>query len=316
MIVDVAAYVWDNPAQLGADGEALLRRHSASLLARPDASLQALTQAAEPVDYVFVHGISSRLLGASVPARKVEEYVEGLGSKALGVAAVDPLDPDWPERVDQARTLGMAALSISPALCGFHPCHSEAMALYETAERHGLPLFIDQRMTLSPQARMEFAQPVLLDEVARSFPKLNLILGRVGYPWVDETLVLLGKHENVFTEISGVAQQPWLLYQLVIHALRQGAMDRVMLGSGFPMSTPRQTISHLYRVNNFALGTQLPVIPRDELRGIVERPVLRLLGLSEKFAGQAGDPQAAGEDGAGLAVAAGPSGDSEHASKN
>ncbi|MCC5831158.1 MAG: amidohydrolase family protein [Phycisphaeraceae bacterium] len=289
MIIDVAAYVWDNPLQLGADGEALLRRMADSVAERPDPSVQALAAAAESVDYVLVHGLCSKLLGASVPARKVEEVVGSLGGKALGIASVDPLDAAWPERIEQARALGMAGFATSPALCGFHPCHSEAMAMYESIHRLGMPLFIDQRLTLSPRTSMEFARPGLLDEVARTWPGLKIVIGQAGYPWVDETMVMLVKHTNLYTELSGIAPQPWLLYQFIVNALRQGALDRVMLGSGFPFSSPRQIISNLYRINNFALGTQLPVIPRDELRSVVERPALSLLGLSSPDTDQATD---------------------------
>ena len=34
-----------------------------------------------------------------------------------------------------------------------------------------------------------------------------------------------------------------------------------------------------YSINQFAQGTNLPVVPREALRGIVERDALGLLGL-------------------------------------
>ncbi len=40
------------------------------------------------------------------------------------------------------------------------------------------------------QSKMEFGRPYLLDEVARTFPKLRLVIAQMGQPWVDETLCL------------------------------------------------------------------------------------------------------------------------------
>jgi predicted TIM-barrel fold metal-dependent hydrolase len=47
---------------------------------------------------------------------------------------------------------------------------------------------------------LDYAQPWLLDEIARSFPQLRIIVGRIGLPFFHQTLCLLGKHENVYAD--------------------------------------------------------------------------------------------------------------------
>jgi predicted TIM-barrel fold metal-dependent hydrolase len=42
------------------------------------------------------------------------------------------------------------------------------------------------------------------DEIARSFPKLKIVIGQLGHPWTEETITMLGKHPNVFADISGL----------------------------------------------------------------------------------------------------------------
>ena len=136
---------------------------------------------------------------------------------------------------------------------------------------------------------LDFGRPSLFDEVARAFPKLCLVIGGLGYPWIDETLLLLGKHEHVFADISGIVSRPWQLYDALLRATSQGVMDRLLFGSGFPAESPAKAIETLYSVNGFSHGTQLPSIPRAQIRAIVERDSLSALRIDGEITGRPGD---------------------------
>ena len=56
-------------------------------------------------------------------------------------------------------------------------------------------------------------------------------------------------------------------------------IDKLLFGSDFPHTTVTECIEALYSVNQLAQGTNLPIVPRKALRGIVERETLSLLGL-------------------------------------
>jgi hypothetical protein len=43
---------------------------------------------------------------------------------------------------------------------------------------------------------------VLLDDVAREFPDLRLLVCHAGFPWTDECLLLLTRHKNVYLDVS------------------------------------------------------------------------------------------------------------------
>ncbi len=181
-----------------------------------------------------------------------------------------------------------------------HPAHSAAMAVYEAMVRLGLPLVVHNSPPLAPAACLEFARPCLLDEVLRTFPKLRVMIAQMGYPWVEETFVLLGKHENVFAEISGIVRSPWMGLQYMQAAQDFGVMDRLCFGSDFPFSTPKAVIESLYSLNQIVHGTNLPSVPREQLRGIVERDALSLLGVdfAVKPAANSGADEEAEQDAA------------------
>jgi hypothetical protein len=129
------------------------------------------------------------------------------------------------------------------------------------------------------EGKLEFARPYLFDEVARTFPKLRLVIAQLGQPWVDETITLLGKHQHVYADISGLLGKPWPSYNALVQCHEYGVIDKLLFGSDFPYTNAADCIEALYSINQMAQGTNLPVVPREALRGIVERDTPELLGL-------------------------------------
>ena len=237
--------------------------------------------ACKPVDAAFVLGLCSRHLDLEISNDFLAGYVRRYPERAIGFAGIDPLDGSKArDEVQRAREqLGLRGLVIAPACQAMHPAHSRAMAIYEQAERLGMPVVIHNSPPLPGPAHLEFARPSLLDEVARSFPGLRILIAQMGYPWVDETLVLLAKHEHVYAEISGIAETPWLALKHMETAYERGVMEKLLFGSDFPASDAKSTIESLYSLNLIVHGTNLPSVPREQLRGIVERNSPALLGI-------------------------------------
>lgn len=101
----------------------------------------------------------------------------------------------------------------------------------------------------------------------------------MGQPWVDETITLLGKHQNIYADVSGLLGRPWQAYNALVCAYQYDVIDKLLFGSDFPYTSANECIEALYSINQIAQGTNLPVVPRESLRGIIERDALSLLGL-------------------------------------
>jgi len=71
----------------------------------------------------------------------------------------------------------------------------------------------------------------------------------------------------------------WQAYSALVSAHQHQVIDKLLFGSDFPYTSATECIESLYSINQIAQGTNLPVIPREALRGIVERDALGLLGL-------------------------------------
>ena len=286
MIVDCFTHVWDTPAQLGLRDNGREGRLKFSLIGGqtgepPVASSRLHLEACEPVDRTIVLGFKSHYLGADIPNQQVAAYVSGHPKKLIGFAGVDPTHPK--EAVAELRRarneLGMRGVAVAPAAQNFHPSHSTAQRVYEACVELGMPVLFHSGVDFGAETKLEYAQPVLLDEVARNHPNLKMIIAHLGYPWVQETIVMLGKHRNVYSEISWLLHQPWQAQLALSSAYHYGVIDKLLFGSGFPFTSAANTMEALYSINHMCHGTNLLTIPREQLRGIVERDALELLDI-------------------------------------
>lgn len=287
MIVDCHTHIWESIEQLG-HGTGLWNpqtrdNKSSSVLKAGTTEHLAATK---PVDKTVVLGFKSHFLGAEVPNTYVADYVRQHSDRLIGFASIDPSHPEEAiEDLQKAHEeLGMQGVTVWPAAQDFHPASTSAMRVYAEVNRLGMPILFHQDIQASPTTKMEFARPFLIDEVAREFSNLRIIIAQLGYPWTDETLVLLGKHENVLADISGLLQHPWNAYNALLSAGQSGVIDKLLFGSNFPYTSAATCIEALYSINKFCHGTSLPTVPREQLRQIVERDTLRLLGLESDTA--------------------------------
>ena len=279
MIIDCYTRLWSDARQLGPETADILLTGSPRSWAEQCGDAGAHGRAMSCIDASLVLGHRADLAGAHVPNELIASYVMRDQQHRIGIAGIDPLASTVEQDLTSAINLGLVGIAISPSLAGFHPTHSSAMRVYERCCEHSLPVIITMPQPIPSTAILEFARPIHWDEVARTFPELRIMFTQMGYPWIDELLVLAGKHKHVFAEVSGIATRPWQVYNALSTAWSLDVMDRLLFGSGFPMSSPQRVIESLYSVNVSIKGTPLPPIPRARVKEIVERDALGCLGI-------------------------------------
>jgi predicted TIM-barrel fold metal-dependent hydrolase len=296
MIVDCHTHIWQSPEQLGqlelggpsgpgrgrrGAGAGRFAGHKTIWRSIPAADADHHWAQSTTVDKSIVLGFKSRYLRAEIPNRYVAEYVSRFPQKLIGFAGIDPTEKSAVAEVRAAREdLRLRGVTVSPANQDFHPADSRAMDVYAEAERLGMPLLVHPSGQFTEQSKLEFGRPYLLDEVARTFPQLRMVIAQLGQPWVDETICMLAKHPHVYADVSGLLSRPWQAYNALVSVYQHGVIDKLLFGSDFPYTSATECIEALYSINQLAQGTNLPVVPREALRGIVERDTLELLGLA------------------------------------
>ncbi len=142
--------------------------------------------------------------------RELSEYI-AKHPKLTGFATINPLRDSVTTDAIKAATLDLGLKGIVLYCSGgkFHPADTRAMHLYESAAKLKLPIFFHNIATFRSDSILNYAQPYLLDEVAREFPSLKIVIGSMGLPFLPQTLAMLGKHENVYSDLTISTQKKW-----------------------------------------------------------------------------------------------------------
>jgi predicted TIM-barrel fold metal-dependent hydrolase len=202
---------------------------------------------------------------------QLSQYVTKYEQKMLGFALLDPLNEPVNAKHVRAITekLNLKGIVLYCAQSGFHPAHTKEL---------NLPVFF-HNSPVGPGGILEFASPFLLDEVARTFPELKIIIGNMGFPFYDQTVCVLAKNDNVYADISVKPTSGWQVYRMVTAAYEQNVMNKLIFGSAFPAARAQDCIEALLGFNKAVKEAGLPTVPRNLIQEIIERDTLTLLGI-------------------------------------
>jgi uncharacterized protein len=269
--VDWHTHIW-LPEHFG--GSAKTPAGSDVLKGSPEGSRKAM----EAVDRYVVVGLQTPWL--HIPNDFIAEQVKASRGRAIGFACVDPKEENAPREFERSiRELGLHGLKLSPTYQGFDPRDPKAWRLYEIAAKLDIPLMWHCGGGAAITSTLENGNPLLLDPIARAFPKLRMIVAHFGQPHMQETVMLVRKNKNVFTDLSARFHRPWQLYNGLVVAKEYGILPKILFGSDFPNRSPTEAFALFEGLAKITEGTNLPRITPEDIHAITfERP-LSLLGF-------------------------------------
>lgn len=268
---------------------------------RPDRSVSSVynwdeyLEAQAPADKTIVFGIAwypGEMTGSvngadeasDMPGNvndKTAAFARAYPERVIGFMALHPHDPHMLDELERCRAdLGLRGIKLGGNYQNFDPLESRALALYESAQKHGLPILFHQGTSPVRMAPIRFAHPLLMDEVAMRYPDLRIIMAHLGHPWTVDAAVVIRKHPHVYADISGMFYRPWTFYEAMMKASEWAVLDKILFASDYPITTPAETIDALRHVNDMTEGTRLPTVPETEIEAIIHRDSLSLLGLA------------------------------------
>ncbi|MFX0011902.1 MAG: amidohydrolase family protein [Candidatus Hermodarchaeota archaeon] len=79
---------------------------------------------------------------------------------------------------------------------------------------------------------LTYSNPIVIDEFINSFPKANIIIAHMGFPWTDIAIALATQYTNIYLDISNLAyMMPNHLKVLIIQAKEIMGLDKILFGS-------------------------------------------------------------------------------------
>lgn len=235
-------------------------------------------EAMRGVDVAIVFGIRARKAGVGTPHETVARFCEATRTRTIGFMALDPTDDDPLEDMRHGVSLGLQGIKLYPVLAGFDPSDTAFDPFYAEATRLGLAILWHVGATPSPAGYLRFTLPLLIDEVARRHPDLRQIMAHMGHPWQRETITVVRKNRNVYTDISGLWARPFDGYHALVRAQEWDVVGKLLFGSDFPLWKPSEAIAGLRELAGIRAG-DLPYVRSGTIDQILGQDAVALLGL-------------------------------------
>lgn len=191
----------DAHTHLGRPGHALNGR-AADLVASMDAA---------GIDKALV--LAGRINGIST--QDVIEEIAPFKDRLYAIASVSPqivghhgdLDPTvYPEELEYLfKNNIIHGLKFYPGYEPFYPADRWLRGCLEVAQKYNRPAIFHSGDTVSTAhaARLKYALPLHIDDLAVDMPELKIILAHCSYPWQRECAEVVYKNKNVYADISG-----------------------------------------------------------------------------------------------------------------
>ena len=95
-------------------------------------------------------------------------------------------------------------LKLYPGYEPFYPADPKLDPVYALAEKFDVPVMIHSGDTYTPKGKIKYSHPLHVDDVAVDHSKVKFVICHVGNPWFRDTMEVVYKNENVYTDISGL----------------------------------------------------------------------------------------------------------------
>lgn len=230
-----------------------------------------------------VEGPPSIDRGNDYIAALVERYLREL----IGMAAVNPHYRGVHAAVMELERaivdLKLSGLKLYP-VCDHWAVNDRDLAfpIFAKAADLDIPVMIHLSTTPVADTVLLYGWPVLLDDVARAFPSLRLLVCHSGHPWVDECFLLLSRHRNVYVDISFLNStlNQRQGYDYLMRARQLGASwSRICWATDYPGFEFPETLLPKFALVNEAAGQDELRVPQADLARMLGGSYARFLGV-------------------------------------
>ena len=243
-------------------------------------SVEDYVRGTSAADMVFVFGIRAKASGFLSDNERVAAFAHAQPKRYVFVTSVDPMDADF---MDQLRythiKLGAKMVKLGPIYQGLHPHDGRYRQIYGYCQQHGLPIVTHMATTFASAVPLEYARPVLMEQICCEYPDLKVILAHMGHPWEGEAIASIRKRPNMYADISALYYRPFQFYQSMRLLEEYRAQSKVFFGSDFPATTTEGSLNGLRNVNAIIAGTALPPVSNEVIEGIIYRNPIEILEI-------------------------------------
>jgi predicted TIM-barrel fold metal-dependent hydrolase len=152
-------------------------------------------------------------------------------------------------------------IKIYPGYEPLYPSDARFSKLFGLAAEMHLPVMIHCGDTFTRKGRLKYAHPLNVDDAAVDHPDVNFVICHLGTPWFRDTMEVVYKNDNVYTDISGLVlgdfndrYEGFIVKQLQEMLVYGVEPDKVLFGTDWPISSVQSYLEFM---------EELPIPDRD-----------------------------------------------------
>lgn len=195
----------------------------------------------------IVHGI---VMGNKSLEPQAHEYPDFLryciGLDTLGEDR--PMDEQIALVEENLKRSSCVGVKLYPGYRHFYVYDETLAPFYALAEKYDKPVAVHTGLTASTDGLLKYSHPLVLDEVAVRWPRVQFVMCHFGNPWLSDAVGVFEKNPNVAVDLSGLLEgkiqdverfmrkkhgymrmlTEWLEYL--------DSYDRIMFGTDWPLA--------------------------------------------------------------------------------
>lgn len=126
---------------------------------------------------------------------------------------------------------GFRGLKLYPTYQHFYLNDQRMYPLYQAAQELNIPVLIHTGSSVFKGTRLKYGDPLDLDDVARDFPELKLVMAHSGRGvWYDHAYFMAKLHSNIYMELAGLPPKKLMSYFPELARIT----NKVIFGSDWP----------------------------------------------------------------------------------
>lgn len=208
-----------------------------------------------------------------IPNDEIREVVAAHSDRFISFAGIDVRKSPDEMLAEMNRCLawqGFVGVSIEPGASSppLKPNDRKLYPLYEACQTRNVPISVSLSNLLCVMVGnpVEYSGPFPLYDVARDFPKLDIIISHAAWPWIYETIGLAFACHNIYISpdlyMVGVNMPGAIEY---VRAANSFLSDRILFGTAYP-SRPLVESVQAFDKWSFEPGVKEKVLGKNALR--------------------------------------------------
>lgn len=188
--------------------------------------------------------------------------VQGVHLHPVGFVHPERFDRDHLALVEGVLKQGkVKALKVYLGYLHYGPYRVGYQPYYKLAAKYKTPVIFHTGDTFSAKAKVKYAHPKLIDEVAVDFPDTKFVLAHFGNPWITDAAEVVYKNKNVWADLSGILIGDGEAFKKMA---KDGVLERTV-------NRIKQGIEYTEAPEKFMFGSDWPLSPVATYREFVEQ---------------------------------------------